>query len=45
MPWLPVCDRFKLDYAVEGHEHSPRWRYCVCGWTEAHHLWKGDDDG
>ena len=34
-----VCDRFRLDYYIEGIGGAvrPDMRYCVCGWTEAHH--------
>lgn len=35
------CDRFRLDYYVEqwsGSGSRPEWRYCECGWTEAHHI-------
>lgn len=33
-----VCERFRLDYYTdEQHRSEPAHRYCVCGWTEAHH--------
>jgi hypothetical protein len=37
-PLGPPCDRFTLDYYTDPtRARRPEHRYCVCGWTEAHH--------